>query len=123
MQREIEAAGFATITISNIQELTASVCVPRLAAIGYPVGLPFGRPGDSQDQMSILRAVLAALEEIRFPGTTRHLPFVWQEKPHIRRILLSLHRSPGISRGIPGCCQNSLPVMCLMDDRLNCLSS
>ena len=68
-----------TITLSNISGLTASVSVPRIAAIEYPFGRIFGNPGDKDGQKAILLATLKAIVELEFPGTIRHLPFEWQE--------------------------------------------
>jgi hypothetical protein len=70
-----------TITLSSIPELTASVSVPRIAAIEYPLGRPFGNPGDPESQMAILCATLQALEEMNTPGNIKHLPFEWPELP------------------------------------------
>jgi hypothetical protein len=79
VQRKIEAAGFTTITLSNIPDLTAAVGAPRIAAIEYPIGLPLGRPGDEAGQTAVLRATLQALAEMEEPGRVRHLPFQWPE--------------------------------------------
>jgi hypothetical protein len=78
-QREIEAAGFSTICLSNIPALTAAVGVPRIAAIEHPFGQNVGRAGDNATHLAVLRATLGALEEIRRPGTVVHLPFEWPE--------------------------------------------
>ena len=45
VQREIEAAGISTISLSMMPELTQSVGVPRIAAIEHPFGLTLGLPG------------------------------------------------------------------------------
>jgi len=79
VQREIEAAGFSTISISNIPDLTASVSAPRIAAIGYPFGLTLGLPGDDAGQRAALLAALAAVHGISTPGTVCHLPFALPE--------------------------------------------
>jgi hypothetical protein len=79
VQRHIEAAGFSTITLSNIPDLTAAVCAPRIAAIEYPFGLTVGLPGDQDGQRAALRATLAAVEEMTVPGSVRHLPFALPE--------------------------------------------
>ena len=60
-----------------IPELTASVGVPRIAAIEHPFGLTLGRPGDAARQLEVLRATLRALEEISQPSGVVHLPFEW----------------------------------------------
>jgi hypothetical protein len=79
VQRQIEAAGFSTITLSNIPALTAAASVPRIAAIEYPFGLTVGLPGDDAGQRAALRATLAAVEEMSTPGSVRHLPFALPE--------------------------------------------
>jgi hypothetical protein len=81
LQREIEAAGLATITLSNIPDLTASVGAPRIAAIEYPFGRTVGNCGDSEGQRAVLRETLEALVELEAPGSITHLPFAWPEPP------------------------------------------
>lgn len=80
-QRAIEQAGFASIAVSNIPDLTAAVGVPRLAAIEYPFGRTLGQPGDREGQLAVLRAILQAMIESEEPGSIRHLPFEWPETP------------------------------------------
>jgi len=84
-QREIEAAGISTITLSSIPVLTASAGAPRIAAIEHPFGRTVGRPGDKDGQTAVLRATLRALEEIEVPGGVIHLPFEWPEPPSVAR--------------------------------------
>jgi hypothetical protein len=117
VQREIEAAGFSTISLSMIPELTASAGAPRIAAIEHPFGMPLGRPGDAAGQLAVLRATLRAMEEMAAPGAVVHLPFEWTstEKlalgppvaPPIARYLMRhpwavprfLNRTPSMSSG------------------------
>ncbi len=80
-QREIEAAGFSTITLTPIPDLTGSVNVPRIAAIEYPLGRTFGQPGDREGQLAVLRATLRSLERLDHPGSIACLPFTWSEPP------------------------------------------
>jgi hypothetical protein len=75
--REIEAAGFSTICLSQMPEWTAVTGAPRIAAIEHPFGQTMGAPGDAAGQTAVLRAALQALAEIEEPGTVRHLPFRW----------------------------------------------
>ena len=81
VQREIEAAGFSTIILSNIPDLTASVSVPRVVAVEYPFGQTIGKPGDAEGQLAVLRGVMQALTDIDRTGEIRHLPFTWPELP------------------------------------------
>lgn len=67
----------STIALSGIPELTASVSVPRLAAIEYPLGYLLGQPGDRDGQLAVLRSTLEALVRITTPGTVVHLPYEW----------------------------------------------
>ena len=81
VQREIEAAGFTTIILSTIPDLTASVSVPRLVGIEYPNGRSLGRPGDVAGQTEVLRATLRGLETMDRPGSVLYLPYRWPESP------------------------------------------
>ncbi len=117
VQREIEAAGFSTISLSMIPELTASAGAPRIAAIEHPFGMTLGPPGDAAGQLAVLRAALRAMEAMAEPGGVVHLPFEWTstEKlaldppvaPPIARYLVRhpwalprfLNRTPPVSGG------------------------
>ena len=77
----MEQAGLTTVTLSPVPDLTASVGAPRVAAIGYPLGRPFGQPGDVTGQRDVLRAALHVLETAETPGTIVDLPFEWPETP------------------------------------------
>ena len=84
-QREIEAAGIATVSLSMIPDFTAAPGVPRVAAIAYPFSRPLGDPGDADAQRAVLRSALAVLEEAETPGTLTTLPFVWPEPAKLVR--------------------------------------
>jgi D-proline reductase (dithiol) PrdB len=79
VQREIEASGISTVSLSMIPAFTAKVGVPRLAGIAYPMSRPMGRPGDAAGQRAVLSATLDVLRTARAPGTFVELPFVWPE--------------------------------------------
>jgi hypothetical protein len=96
VQREMEAAGLATITLSTIAAFTASVGAPRVAAIEYPQGRPLGQPGDAQGQLAVLRETLAALGRIERPGAVVDLPFEWPEPP--REVRSRPRESPPIAK-------------------------
>jgi glycine reductase complex component B subunit gamma len=84
VQREIESAGFSTISLSMMPDLTASVGVPRIAAIEHPFGLTLGLPGDVERQIEVLRSTLRALEEISQPGGVVYLPFEWNATEKVK---------------------------------------
>ena len=81
VQRVLEAAGIATVSLSWIPELTRAVGVPRLAGIGYPPGRPLGNPHDANGQRAVLRATLELLGRASGPDTYVELPFEWPETP------------------------------------------
>ncbi|MEW6400718.1 MAG: hypothetical protein AB1649_02900 [Chloroflexota bacterium] len=70
-----------TISLTPLPDLTASVSVPRIAAIEYPLGRTLGQPCDAAGQVAVLEAALQALESIQNPGGIVHLPFEWLEAP------------------------------------------
>jgi hypothetical protein len=80
VQRDIEAAGFSTISLSMIPEMTASAGAPRIAAIEHPFGVTLGRPGDAAGQLAVLRTAVRALEAMLTPGAIAHLPFEWMSR-------------------------------------------
>lgn len=84
-QRDIERAGFTTVAVSNIPELTMAVSVPRLLGIEHPFGQTMGKPGDRETQRAVLLAAIEAVEQMQAPGSFQHLQFEWTgpaEKPH-----------------------------------------
>ncbi len=99
-QCKIEAAGFSTVSLSNIPDLTAAGGVPRLAGIEYPETMNVGRPGDYDGQMAVLRATLAALVAIKQPGEVKYLPMTWAEPPE--KINTHPPQSPPIVQYIKG---------------------
>ena len=76
----MEAAGFSTISLSTMLEVTASTRAPRIAGIEHPFGLTLGLPGDASGQRAVLLATLGALQSIAEPGGAVHLPFEWSHK-------------------------------------------
>jgi hypothetical protein len=95
VQRGIEAAGFSTISISMMPELTVTAGVPRIAAVEHPFGMTLGPPGDTERQLAVLRAALRASEEVSEPGSVVHLPFEWRSREK-----LNIHppKAPPIAR-------------------------
>ncbi len=69
IQRVIEAQGIATISVSLSKEITQKVRPPRALFSGFPLGHPFGFPGQSFRQLQVIRLLLKHLKEIRVPGT------------------------------------------------------
>lgn len=77
----IEAAGIATVVVNMMPAYQASVGMPRVAAIAYPFGRPFGAVGDADGQRAVLRSALNVLATVPVPGGVVSLPYEWPEDP------------------------------------------
>ena len=69
IQRTIEAAGIATISISLSKDISQKVLPPRVVYTGLPLGHPMAFPGETFRQKQILRLLLKYLKEMNSPGT------------------------------------------------------
>lgn len=85
VQREIEASGISTITLSNNPGGTERVRPPRWVRVRFPRGATLGEPGRAGRQLDVLRDVLRALLEILEPGGHVELPYRWEAEPILWR--------------------------------------
>ncbi len=81
MQREIEAWGISTISLSNNPAATERVHPPRWAHVRFPRGSMLGEPGNRDKQIAVLQDTLRALETISQPGGHVQLPYRWEAAP------------------------------------------
>ncbi len=81
MQREIEAWGIATMSLSNNPARTALLRPPRWAHVRFPRGSMFGEPGNADKQRKVLKDALEAAYAITEPGGTVELPYRWEAAP------------------------------------------
>jgi hypothetical protein len=81
VQREIEAWGVPTISLSNNPGVTGRVMPPRWAHARFPRGSMLGEPGNHDKQLAVLRDTLAALASITTPGGHIELPYRWETSP------------------------------------------
>jgi hypothetical protein len=81
VQREIEAWGIPTISLSNNPVATGRVMPPRWARVRFPRGSMLGEPGNHGKQLAVLRDTLAALASITTPGGHVELPYRWESSP------------------------------------------
>lgn len=77
--RVAEERGIATVCVSTGRDLTAQVRPPRSVFLNHPMGNPFGRPHDVEQQREILRAALALVERADEAGVLVDLPYEWDE--------------------------------------------
>jgi hypothetical protein len=73
----IEEAGIPTVLVSTGRDLTAQVRPPRAVFVNFPMGNPFGPPGDASLQRAILRDALRLAETATEGGVLVDLPHVW----------------------------------------------
>ena len=73
IQRTIETAGIATISISLSKDISKKVLPPRAVYTGLPLGHPMAFPGETFRQKQILRLLLKYLKEMNSPGTIAEL--------------------------------------------------
>lgn len=76
--RVIEEAGIPTVLVSTGRDLTFQVRPPRSVFVNFPMGNPFGRPGDRELQKRILLDALHLAETAREGGGVLvDLPYDW----------------------------------------------
>ena len=75
--RVLEARGIPTVLVSTGRDLTAQVLPPRSVFVNFPMGNPFGRPGDVAMQRRILLDALRLAETAPRGGTLVDLPYAW----------------------------------------------
>lgn len=78
--------------VSTGRDLTAQVRPPRSLFVNFPMGNPFGAPGDATQQRRILRRALELTHAITEPGTVVDLDEVWPSsfEDKVRRSLLAM---------------------------------
>jgi D-proline reductase (dithiol) PrdB len=77
IQRGIEAAGLATISLTIEPDLTTLVQVPRAMRVDFPPGCPVGEPFEREKQALVLQEALEYLTTMTEPGTLWRSPFKW----------------------------------------------
>ena len=63
IQRAVEAAGIATVSITLIEDITKKVKPPRALAVPYGFGHPLGEPNNPELQHAIIAEALLLLED------------------------------------------------------------
>jgi hypothetical protein len=77
IQRAIEGAGFPTVSLSILREVTEKVRPPRALFLRWPFGHPLGEPHNLAQQFTILHDAFAFLYAAS-PGEIRELPYPWR---------------------------------------------
>ncbi len=77
IQRVLEGAGLATISVTIEPALMKLVQVPRAMIVDFPPGCPMGEPTDHDKQRKVLQEALEYLTTMAQPGTIWRSPFKW----------------------------------------------
>ena len=67
--RVLEEHGIATVTLTLMKDVAQSVKPPRSIFLRFPFGSPMGKPGDTTNQIKVLKTALEALEKIETPAS------------------------------------------------------
>ena len=77
LARTFEAAGLATILVTNMPFWAEKMGAPRTLAVEVPFGHTLGQPHDIAQQQRLLDQALEVLETAQVPGTIVHSPEIW----------------------------------------------
>ncbi|WP_147803552.1 hypothetical protein [Alkalicoccus halolimnae] len=77
IQKEIEKAGIATVSLTHYPDLTSLVHAPRALHIKFPLGRTFGQPGREDLQKKITEDMLKAITEEK-AESVRTLSYRWK---------------------------------------------
>jgi hypothetical protein len=79
IQRQIEASGVPTVSVTVAKDVTAAIQVPRAVFVPWPMGHHFGVPYHRELQRRVLLTMLHALITITESGTILDLPIQWAD--------------------------------------------
>ncbi|MBI2682215.1 MAG: hypothetical protein HYX26_03205 [Acidobacteriales bacterium] len=87
IQREIEARGVPTVSVTVAKDSTAAIKAPRAVFVPWPMGHHFGAPFHFEVQRRVLFAMLELLQNATQSGEIRDLPIKWADVRREARIL------------------------------------
>ena len=82
IQRNIEAVGIATISISVNRSYTEKVKPPRSIFLRWPFGHPLGEPNAINQQAAVLNKAFEALYAIDRPGKIIDVGWRWHRETY-----------------------------------------
>jgi len=77
LARTLEAAGLATVLVTNMPFWAERTGVPRALAVEFPFAHALGQPHDAEGQTRVILQALEVLETAQAPGTIVHSPETW----------------------------------------------
>ena len=73
----MEREGLATVSVSIVREITAELAPPRAVFVPWPLGHPFGRAGNIEQQRAVLYDMIGLLESAGEPGALIERDHPW----------------------------------------------
>lgn len=73
----MEREGIATVSVSIVKEITAELRPPRAVFVPWPLGHPFGRAGNIEQQRAVLYDMIGLLESAGAPGALIERDHPW----------------------------------------------
>lgn len=86
LQRIFDDHGLATVSITQVPEITALVKPSLAAFVAHPSGLTLGAVADKTTQRDVLRRCLAEPTQEHPAGTIVDLQFVWPDDLRERQL-------------------------------------
>lgn len=77
LARTFEAAGTATVVVTNMPFWAEKAGVPRTLGVEFPFGHILGPPHDRELQRRVIGQALEVLETADAPGAVVHSPETW----------------------------------------------
>lgn len=78
LARTIEAAGLSTVLVTMMPYWAEKHGTPRTLGVEFPFGHAFGRAGERDEQLAVLRRALRVLSEATAPAAIEHYEQPWQ---------------------------------------------
>jgi len=78
LARAIEAAGVPTVMVTMMPFWAEKLGTPRTLGVEFPFGHAFGRAGERDEQLAVIRRALRVLAGATSPGTIEHHDQPWQ---------------------------------------------
>ena len=97
LQRQIEAQGVSTVSITLYKEFTRKVQAPRALWVPFPFGRPLGAPNNKSIQRKVILAALELLSRSRGPVLEDFL--LTPEEEHLD----ARNQTVGAKCGVKGC--------------------
>ena len=73
----MEREGLATVSVSIVKEITLALRPPRAVFVPWPLGHPFGKVENLEQQRAVLYDMIELLESADAPGTLIERDHPW----------------------------------------------